>query len=99
MRFNLGPMTNQLTAIGNSMQSSVALDSQGVEAATAASTRAGHKEAEEERLRNHRSPSHRRNWSKVSILVADLVELNFEFGRNKNSMGVFTIRLRRVYQD
>ena len=33
MRFNLGPMTNQLTAIGNSMQSSVALDSQGVEAA------------------------------------------------------------------
>jgi hypothetical protein len=75
-------------------------DSRGVEAASAASTHAGQEESEEGRLSNHRSQSHRRNLHKISILGADLVDqLNFEFVRNKNSMSVFMIRLRRVYQD
>jgi hypothetical protein len=71
----------------------------GVEAVTAASTHAGHKGVEEERSSNPRRQSRRRNLHKVSILNTDSVEqLNFEFARNKNSMKVLMIRLRRVYQ-
>jgi hypothetical protein len=99
MRFNMGPKSNQLTALGNMMCDFPADDSRGVEVATAASTHAGHKGVEEERSSNPRRQSHRRNLHKVSILNTDSVEqLNFEFARNKNSMKVFMIRLRRVYQ-
>jgi hypothetical protein len=74
-----------------------AVHSRGVEAAMAASTRAGHNAVEGERSRNHHRQLHRRNLNKVSILNADLDDqLNCEFTRNKNSMNVFTIRLRRV---
>ena len=99
MRHNVGPKSNQLTAIGNSMDGFAAVHSRGVEAATAASTHAGHNGAEGERSSNHRRQSHRRNLNKVSILNSDSVDqLNFEFARNKNSMTVFMIRLRRVYR-
>jgi hypothetical protein len=100
MRFNVGPQINQLTAIRNAMDDFFAtVHSRGVEAAAAASTHAGYKEAGEERYGNHGSHSHRRNLHKVSILRADSVDqLNFEFARNKNSMTVLTICLRRVYQ-
>jgi hypothetical protein len=100
MQFDVGLEINQLTAIRNAMDDYfAAVHSRGVEAATAASTRAGHKGAEAERSSNHRRHSHRRNLNKVSILNSDSVEqLNLEFARNKNSMTVFMIRLRRVYR-
>jgi hypothetical protein len=91
---------NQLTAIRNAMDDYfAAVHARGVEAATAASTHAGHKVAEGERLSNQRCQSHRRNLNRVSILNSDSVDqLNFEFARNKKSMTVFMIRLRRVYR-
>jgi hypothetical protein len=99
MRFIVWPKSNQLTAIGNVMDGFSADHSRGVEAATAASTHAGHKEAEQEWSSVHRGQPHRRNLQKITILSADLDDqLNFEFARNKNSMNVFMIRLRRVYQ-
>jgi hypothetical protein len=99
MRFNVGPKSNQLTALGNTTYDFPTDDSRGVEAAVAASTHAGHNEAEEERSSNHRSQSHRRTSRKKISLRVDLVDqLNFEFTRNKDSMAVFMIRLRRVYQ-
>jgi len=49
MRFDVRPKSNQLTAIGNSTHGFAEVHSRGVEAALAASTHAGHKEAEEER--------------------------------------------------
>jgi len=99
MRHNVGPKNNQLTAIGNAMDGFAAVHSRGVEAATAASTHAGLNEAEKERSRIHRGQPHRRNLQKITILSTDLDDqLNFEFARNKNSMNVFMIRLRRVYQ-
>ena len=100
MRFDVGLEINQLTAIRNAMADYfAAVHSRGVEAATAASTRAGNNGAEGERSSNHRRHSHRRNLNKVSILNSDSFDqLNFEFARNKNSMTVFMIRLRRVYR-
>jgi len=99
MRPNVGPKSNQLTASGNSAHEHAGIDSRGVEAAVAASTHAGLDEAEEERSRIHRGQPHRRNLQKITILSTDLDDqLNFEFARNKNSMNVFMIRLRRVYQ-
>jgi hypothetical protein len=100
MRFNVGLEINQLTVIRNAMHDYfAAVHCRGVEAATAASTHAGYKRVEGERSSNHRRHSHRRNLNKVSILNSDSVEqLNFEFARNKNSMNVFMIRLRRVYR-
>jgi len=97
MRFDVRPKSNQLTAIGNAMDDLAAVHSRGVEAATAASTHAGHEEGK--RSSNHRGQPHRRKLQKISIHSADLDgQLNFEFARNKNSMNVFMIRLRRVYQ-
>ena len=97
MKFYVWPMSNQLTAIGNAMDDLAAVHSRGVEAATAASTHAGHEEGK--RSSNHRGQPHRRKLQKISIHSADLDgQLNFEFARNKNSMDVFMIRLRRVYQ-
>jgi hypothetical protein len=100
MRFSVGLEINQLTVIRNAMDDYfAAVHSRGDEAAMAASSRAGQKGAQEGRSSNHRNPSHRRNLHKVSILNADLADqLNFEFARNKNSMKVFTNRLRRVYR-
>ena len=100
MRFNVGPEINQLTAIRNAMIDYFStVHSRGVEAAAAASTRAGHKGPEGDRSSHHRRHTHRRNLNKVSILNTDsLDQLNFEFARNKNSMTVFMIRLRRVYR-
>jgi hypothetical protein len=100
MQCDAGLEINQLTAIRNAMDDYfAAVHSRGVEAATVASTRPGHKEADADRSRNHRRQSHRRNLNKVSILNSDSVDqLNFEFARNKNSMTVFMIRLRRVYR-
>jgi hypothetical protein len=100
MQGDVGSEINQLTAIRNAMDDYfVAVHCRGVEAATAASTRAGLKGVERERSSNHRQHSHRRNLNKVSILNSDSIDqLNFEFARNKNSMTVFMIRLRRVYR-
>ena len=100
MQGDVGSEINQLTAIRNAMNDYlVSVHSRGVEAAMAASTRTGHKGVEEERSSNHRSQLHRRNLNKVSILNTDSVDqLNFEFARNKTSMPVFMIRLRRVYR-
>jgi len=102
LRCNVGPKSNQLTALGNSIGGFVAEGSRGVEAAMAASTHACHSEAEANGIwsSNHVGRRHRRILHKKISLKVDLVDqLNFEFSRNKNSMGVFTIRLRRVYQD
>jgi hypothetical protein len=90
------PKSNQLTANGNSRLVFVAENSRGVEAATAASTHAGHKC---EAGASHRlSRPQSRKLQKVSILSADFVDqLNFEFARNKNSITIFMHRLRRVY--
>jgi hypothetical protein len=99
VRFNVGPKSHQPTTLGNMTCDFPADDSRGVEAATAAPTHAGHKGVQEERSSNPRRQSHRRNLPKVSILNPDpFDQLNFEFARNKNSMTVFMIRLRRVYQ-
>jgi hypothetical protein len=99
MRFIVGPKSNHLTAIGDSMRRFAADESRGVEAATAASAHAGHKEAQQKWSSIHRGQPHRRNLQKITSLSADLEDqLNFEFARNKNSMNVFMIRLRRVYQ-
>jgi hypothetical protein len=100
LRCNVGPKSNQLTALGNSIGGFVAEGSRGVVAALAASTHACHSEANGKRSSNHVGRRHRRILHKKIRLRVDLVDqLNFEFSRNKNSMGVFTIRLRRVYQD
>jgi hypothetical protein len=61
MRFSVGPKSNQLTALGNTMYVFPAVHSRGVEAAAAASIRAGHKEAEEGRSSIHRNRSNERN--------------------------------------
>lgn len=99
MRSNVGPKSNQLTAIGNAMDGFAAVHSRGVEAATAASTHAGHKEREEKQSGNHWIQFRSRTLRKKISVQTDLVDqLNFEFARNKNSMTVFMIRLRRVYQ-
>jgi hypothetical protein len=99
MRHDVGPKSNQLTAVGNSVHGLVADHSQGVETATAASTHAGLNEADEQRSGNHCSQSRSRTVCKKIIVQTDLVDqLNFEFMHNKNSMAVFMIRLRRVYR-
>jgi hypothetical protein len=99
LRINVGPKSNQITAIGNSAHEHAAVDSRGVDAATAASTHAGHKVAEEEGPSNHRGPFQGRTLhKKISLRVDSIDQLNFEFKRNKHLMNVFTIRLRRVYQ-
>jgi hypothetical protein len=100
MGFDVGPEINQLTAIRNAMDDYFAVvHARGVEAATAASTHAGHKHSEEDRSSKHHRQTHRRKLHKVSIVGADSIELNFEFARTKNSMTDFMIRLRRVYRD
>jgi hypothetical protein len=99
MRSDVRPKSNQLTAIGNSTHCFDAVDSWGVEATTAASTHAGHKESKEKPLSNHGGQFHNGILHKKLSLTVGLVDqLNFEFARNKNSMNVFTIRLRRVYR-
>ena len=102
MRCDAGPESNQLTALGNRMCGFLPDDSRGVEAAVGASTHAVHveAEAEEERSKSHHNKLHKRNLCKEITLQSGLVDQwNFAFTRNKNSMGVFTIRLRRVYRD
>jgi len=101
LRSNMRPKSNQVTALGNSLCGFAADDSRGVEAAAmSASTHASHTEANGKRPGHHRGRPHRRTLHKKITLQTDLVDQwNFEFTRNKNSMGVFTIRLRRVYQD
>jgi hypothetical protein len=69
-RFNVGPKSNQLTALGSTMHGFPADDSRGVEAAAAASTHAGHKEAEEEGSSNdcgqlHSRTSRKKNQSEA----------------------------------
>ena len=99
MRFDARPKSNQLTAIGNSVDGFAEVHSRGVEAAVAASTHAGHKEREEKQPDNHCGRLRGRTLRKKISVQTDLVDqLNFEFAQNKNSMSVFTIRLRRVYQ-
>ena len=68
MRHNIGPKSNQPTAVGNVMDGFSADCSRGVEAATAASTHAGHKEAQQEWSSIHRGQPHRRNLQKITIL-------------------------------
>lgn len=100
MGFDVGPEINQLAVIRNAMDDYFAVvHSREVEAASAASTHAGHKPTQEEPSSKHHRNGHMRKLHKVSIVGADLVELNFEFARNKNSMTDFMIRLRRVYRD
>jgi|SRR5580704_4901031 hypothetical protein len=100
MRFIVGPKANELTAIVNSPHKFAAVHSRGVEAATAASTHADYKDAEENFSRQHRSLALNRTSRKKIRLITDSGDLlNFEFTRNKNSMTVFMIRLRRVYRD
>jgi hypothetical protein len=100
MRCDAGPESNQLTALGNRMCGFLAEDSRGVEAAVAASTHAGHEVAEGERSSSHRGKPHKRILRRKITLQSGLVDqLKFEFTRNKNSMTVFMIRLRRVYRD
>ena len=101
LRSKVGPKINQLTAPLNSMRGLRAEHSRGVEAARAASTHADRKEAVGVRLDNHNRSSRRlQNLRKVLTLGADSVDqLNFEFARNKNSMAVFMLRLRRVYHN
>jgi hypothetical protein len=99
MRFDVGPESNQLTAIGNSVDGFAEVHSRGVEAAVAASTHAGHKEGEEKQSDNHCSQLRVRTLrKKISVQTGLVDQLNFEFMQNKNSMAVFMIRLRRVYQ-
>lgn len=100
MRFDVGPESNQLTAPGNTMCGFPEDDSRGVEAATAASTHAGHKMEEEKQSSHSGSRTHGRiSHKKISLIMGSVHQLNFEFTRNKNSMTVFMIRLRRVNQD
>ena len=57
------------------------------------------KRAEEKQSGNHWIQFRSRTLRKKISVQTDLVDqLNFEFARNKNSMTVFMIRLRRVYQ-
>lgn len=99
LRFNVGPNSNQLTALGNTFGFPAA-GSRGVEAATAASTHAGHKEAEDERSSNDCDQLYTRTLrKKIRLRAGSVDQLNFEFARNKDLMTVFIIRLRRVYQD
>ncbi len=101
MRFNIRPKINQLTALVDPMRIFFADHSRGAEAASAASAHAGRiMKEEEKRTHGNRHRPHRRKLRKVSILGADSADqLNFELARNKNSITVFTIRLRRVYRD
>ena len=99
MRFNARPKSNQLTAIGNAIRVLSSVPSRGVEAALAASTQAGFTGTQKEL---HYLPGcllHsellRRKKNSSSALKC---QLNFESGRDKNSMDVFMNRLRRVYQ-
>ena len=72
IRFYVGPKINQLTAIRNAMHDCfAAICSRRVEAAMAASTRAGHKDGREVQHSKRHSDSHRRNSHKVSIQNAD----------------------------
>ena len=101
MRFNIRPKINHLTALVDPMRICFADHSCGVEAASAASTHAGRKLKieEEKRTQGNRNEAHRRILHKVSILGGDSADqLNFELARNKKSMAVFMIRLRRVYR-
>jgi len=101
MRFKIRPTINRLTALVDPLRIFFADHSRGVEAASAASTHANRKvkEDEEKKTRSTRNKPHRRQFHKVSILGGDSDDqLNFEFARNKNSMNVFMIRLRRVYR-
>ena len=101
MRFKIRPKINQLTALVDPMRIFFADHSRGVEAAAEASTHAGRIMKEEEtRIHGKRHRPHRCKLHKVSILGANSADqLNFELARNKNSISVFMIRLRRVYRD
>jgi hypothetical protein len=100
LRCNVGPNGNQLTALENKKGVFSEVDSRGVEAAAAASAQAVHTQANGKRPGNHRGRLRGRTLHKKISLQTDLVgQLNFEFIRNKNSMTVFMIRLRRVYQN
>jgi hypothetical protein len=73
--------------------------SRGVEAAVAASTQADHKRAWGKILSDFRRQVRVQILQKETGLNADFAQqLNFEFTRNKNSIAVFMIRLRRVYR-
>jgi hypothetical protein len=101
LRSKAGPKINQLTAPLNPMRGLRAEHSRGARAAAAARAHAGRKQAVGVRLDNHnRSSRRRQNLHKARTLGADSVDqLNFEFARNKNSMTVFMLRLRRVYHN
>ena len=99
LRFHVGPKSNHHTALGNKIRGFKADDSRGVEAAVAASTRAGRKDGKGQQPTNDRGRLN--SWAsrkKISLKVGLDDQLNFEFTRNKNSMNVFMIRLRRVYR-
>jgi hypothetical protein len=66
-RFNVGPKSNQLTALGSTMHGFPAEDSRGVEAAAAATTHPGHKEAEEEGSGHDCGQLHSRTSRKKSV--------------------------------
>jgi|HubBroStandDraft_6_1064221.scaffolds.fasta_scaffold478883_2 hypothetical protein len=99
MRFDVGPKSNQLTAIGNSMCSCLQFVLGELRPRrSGASTHAGCEEVEEKRSGKCQGHFHKRNLRIEKSLNADSVDqLKFEFARNKNSMLVFMLRLGRVY--
>jgi len=100
MRFDVGPKSNQLTAIGNSLRGCLQFALGELRPRPGgASTHAGRKkEIEEKRSGNHRGQSHKGNLRRESSLKANSADqLKFEFAGNKNSMRVFMLRLGRVY--
>jgi hypothetical protein len=101
IRFKVGPKINQLTALVDRMRGLRADHTRGARAAAAARVHASSKEAAREQLdRNHSSWRRQGNFRKARIPGAGSVDqLNFEFARNKNSMTVFMLRLRRVYHN
>jgi hypothetical protein len=104
VRFNVGPKSNQLTALGNTMCDFPMNDSRGVEAASAASTHAGFNEAMGykytiEKCRTGFGFAALAEFAqRISDESKKMDQLNFESAGNKNSIDVFIIRLRRVYQ-
>ncbi len=100
MRFDVGPLDKQLVALGDTKCGSCLDKYRGVEAAAAASTHAGSLKLIEASSYRPALQWHAANLRNENHLKTEkLNQLNFEFIANKNLMGLFIIRLRRVYQD
>ncbi len=100
MRFVVGPNSKQLRALRNTVCGFSLLNFRGAEVTKVASAHAGcHENAVEESpsgIRSLRRGMNLRNGN--STRMENVNQLNFECVRNKNSIAVFIIRLRRVYQ-